>query len=390
MRHQRRGPHIIAAVGTVVGAAGTGNAVQHLLVFGGMFRVVFDPPLQRFDISAGAAAFIAIRHFQQIAAHHPAGTAQHIISHQIEHRLRHGIVGTGQQIDPQRHIGKQRFAVAVGIQLISVAMEGVIHLNGFVSQPATAQIYRQIFGNNLFELRRILGDQRPIQCVLGAPQGILTGTGGAVHIQFAQDDAGGFVRQHVFQYHADAAETQLHTVAVLPPVDRPGAFVIVFFRISITDACPIGKCVFHSLQHRCIVIPGTVRIGIRHRHRLHPIQRQIRFPCFTVGRRFGAVIINIRPATVGLLNGKIFTRARGIALPCRGPVIKRIPFQKIGCQLLSNRFHLLFLRCILGSHTYGHRRHHSHQHYHSNEKRQSLAKQIHTIILPKITQNPFS
>ena len=86
-------------------------------------------------------------------------------------------------------------------------MEGVIHLNGFVGQPAAAQIHRQILGDHFFELCRILGDQCPIQCVLGAPQGVLTGTGGAVHIQFAQDDTGGFVRQHVFQYHADATET---------------------------------------------------------------------------------------------------------------------------------------------------------------------------------------
>ena len=344
MRHQRRGPHIIAAVGTVVGAAGTGNAVQHLLVFGGMFRVVFDHPLQRLDISAGAAAFIAIRHFQQIAAHHPAGAAQHIISHQIEHRLRHGIVGTGQQIDPQRHIGKQRFAVAVGIQLISVAMEGVIYLNGFVGQPADPQIDGQIFFDHFFKLRCISGRQRPVKSILCVPQSVLSGIGGTIFVYPAQDKSHRFFGQSLFHHHTDGTEPAGYAIAVFPPVGGPGTNPVGVVGVRIFDAGPIIKGFVHPISHLLAVVIFAVFFGPSVGHGQHTVQRQIRLPRGAVGCRQSAVIIHIRPAAILVLRVQIFARFRNVAnAVVRTAAVNSVVAQEILGDPLPDQIHL-FLR----------------------------------------------
>ena len=345
MRHQGRGPHVIAAVGAVVGGtAGAGDAIQHLLIFGRVFGIVLYHPLQRLDISGRilAAAFVAVGQLQQIAADHPAGTAQHIVGHQVEHMLRHGIVGSGQQIDPQRHIRKQRFAVAVGVKLVAMAVEGVVHLKGFVVKAAHPQVDRQIFFYHFFKLGRIAGRQRPVEGVLRVPQRVLSRTGVTLFVYPAQNKIHRLFGKPFFHHHADRAKPPGHTVAVLPPVGRPGAHPVGVVGIGVFNAGPVGKGFVHPIGHLLAVVVFATLFGPGIRHGQHTVERQVGFPHRTVGGRLGAVIVHITPAAVLVLHLQILARFGNIAdAVVRAAAVYSVVAQEIFCYPLTDHIHLL-------------------------------------------------
>ena len=302
MAHIRRCPHIFVAGQAVVCPLAV-QVIQQYLVFCRARGIAFDHPLQRHRIVLARPVLVKRlvqgAHFQQIAANHPAVAIQNVIRHQIQHLLRQRKRGAAQEIDPQRQILDQRLAVAVGIHQIAVGVEAVVHHQRLIAEHiAASQVGAQALVHHLAEHGGIVFQQRPVQRVLGLPQGVLSGAGGTKPLQLAADHGQVVGGQLFFQQIANLIDILSDAEAVFPPVRAPRSLIVRLVRVGIADAAPMLQALLDGIQHRGIVIMRPLRVAIRHTHREHTRQRDLGLPYQAVGGMRLVVIIDIRPRTI--------------------------------------------------------------------------------------------